>query len=75
MTSFAHVDHPTEHPGVVRAERLVQSIGRAAVNFDGTRAGASLLLERETITPDDFPPLRRAALVAPPAKKAAAVPA
>ena len=44
MTSFAHVDHPTEHPGVVRAERLVQSIGRAAVNFDGTRAGASLLL-------------------------------
>ncbi|TIV32464.1 MAG: ATP-dependent zinc metalloprotease FtsH [Mesorhizobium sp.] len=35
------------------------------------KAGASLLLERETITPDDFPPLRRAASVAAPARKVA----
>ncbi|TIP37618.1 MAG: cell division protein FtsH, partial [Mesorhizobium sp.] len=35
------------------------------------KAGASLLLERETITPDDFPPLRRAASVPAPARKVA----
>ena len=26
MTSFVHVDYPTEHPGVVRAERVVGSV-------------------------------------------------
>ncbi|CDX16755.1 protease, ATP-dependent zinc-metallo [Mesorhizobium sp. ORS 3324] len=35
------------------------------------RAGASLLLERETITPDDFPPLRRASPPAASARKVA----
>lgn len=44
MTSFAHVEYPTEHPGVVRAERAVQSIKRLAAGFDGARASASLLL-------------------------------
>jgi hypothetical protein len=44
MTSYAHVNHPTEHPGVVRAERLAENIRRAAHRFDGARAGASLLL-------------------------------
>src|SRR6187399_1954787 len=44
MTSFAHVDHPTEHPGVMRAERLAEAVAKAARNFDGTRAGASMLL-------------------------------
>jgi hypothetical protein len=43
MTAFAHVDHPTEHPGVARAERLAHSVKNAATRFD-TRAGASLLL-------------------------------
>jgi hypothetical protein len=44
MTSFAHVDYPTEHAGVVRAERAAQSLQKAVHGFDGTRAGASLLL-------------------------------
>ncbi|MCM2253869.1 MAG: hypothetical protein NDJ19_16020 [Ramlibacter sp.] len=44
MTSFAHVDYPREHAGVVRAERAAQSVTRAVRQFDGTRAGASLLL-------------------------------
>jgi hypothetical protein len=44
MTSFAHVDYPTEHAGVVRAERAAQSLKAAARGFDGTRAGASMLL-------------------------------
>src|SRR5688572_1654146 len=44
MTSFAHVDHPTEHPGVLRAERAVQVFSDAARKFDGARAGATMLL-------------------------------
>ena len=44
MTSYAHVNHPTEHPGVVRAERVANSVRHAAHRFDGARAGASLLL-------------------------------
>lgn len=44
MTSFVHVDHPVEHPGVVRAERVIGNIQQAARSFDATRAGASLLL-------------------------------
>lgn len=39
------------------------------------KAGANLLLERETITPDDFPPLRRPALTSPSTRKAAMAPA
>ena len=44
MTSFASVNYPTEHPGVVRAERLVSNVKHAASTFDGARATASLLL-------------------------------
>jgi hypothetical protein len=44
MTSFAHVDHPTEHPGVIRAERLLGSLKQLTRTFDGARAGATLLL-------------------------------
>ena len=44
MTSYAHVNHPTEHPGVVRAERVAERFQRAARGFDSTRAGASMLL-------------------------------
>jgi hypothetical protein len=44
MTSFVHVDYPSEHPGVVRAERAVQSMKEMFRSFDGARAGASLLL-------------------------------
>ncbi|GLR49828.1 ATP-dependent zinc metalloprotease FtsH [Shinella yambaruensis] len=43
--------------------------------IDDLRAGARLLIERETITPDDFPPLRRASesKIMPPARDRAAV--
>lgn len=44
MTSLAHVDYPREHPGVVRAERAARDIRQAVRNFDGNRAGASMLL-------------------------------
>ncbi|HXD38954.1 MAG TPA: hypothetical protein VN649_00195 [Ramlibacter sp.] len=44
MTSFAHVHYPSEHPGVVRAERAAQSLKQAAHGFNATRASASLLL-------------------------------
>lgn len=44
MTSFAHVSYPTEHPGVVRLERVGDSVKHAISHFDATRSGASLLL-------------------------------
>ena len=44
MTSFAHVEQPSQHPGVVRAERVVDSVANAMRNFDATRSGASMLL-------------------------------
>jgi len=44
MTSFVHVDHPVDHPGVVRAERVISNIQHAASRFDATRAGATMLL-------------------------------
>jgi hypothetical protein len=44
MASFVHIDHPVEHPGVIRAERVINRIQSAAGRFDATRAGASLLL-------------------------------
>jgi hypothetical protein len=44
MTSFAHVEYPSQHPGVVRAERVAKDLTQAARGFDGTRASASLML-------------------------------
>ena len=44
MTSFAHVEYPTEHPGVVRAENAAAALKSAAAHFDGARGAASLLL-------------------------------
>ena len=44
MTSFVHIDYPTEHPGVVRAERAAQSIKQAARNVGSARGAATLLL-------------------------------
>ncbi len=44
MTSFVHVDHPTEHPGVVRAERAARTLRHAARSVDGPRGAASLVL-------------------------------
>ena len=44
MTSFAHVDNPAEHPGLIRVERLATSIQNGYRGLQGPRAGASLLL-------------------------------
>lgn len=44
MTSFVHVDYPSEHAGVVRVERAAESLREVARRFDPTRAGASMLL-------------------------------
>lgn len=44
MTSFVHVDHPTEHPGVVRAERAAEALQRAATSVFSPRGAASMLL-------------------------------
>jgi hypothetical protein len=44
MTSFAHVDYPTRHPGVVRAERVADSFRSVAGHLDGNRVLGSLVL-------------------------------
>jgi hypothetical protein len=44
MTSFAHVDQPSQHPGVARAELVAKTLQDALRNFDATRSGASMLL-------------------------------
>src|SRR3954470_22474983 len=46
MTSFVHVDYPTQHPGVVRAERVLQAVRALAPRRSHSRtpAAASMLL-------------------------------
>lgn len=44
MTSFAHVDYPTEHAGIARVTRGVEAAQSIARGFDGSRGAATLLL-------------------------------
>ena len=44
MTSFVNVDHPTEHPGVLRAERAAESIKQVTHEMLSPRGAATLLL-------------------------------
>ena len=44
MTSFVHVDQPATHPGVARAEAVIDRIRAARRSFDGARGLAALLL-------------------------------
>lgn len=44
MTQFAHVDYPTQHPGVERMQRAAQALRQIASGFDGARGAATLLL-------------------------------
>lgn len=44
MTSFVHIDYPTQHPGVVRAENAVAALKDATQGFEGARGTATLLL-------------------------------
>jgi len=44
MTSFAHVDYPTQHLGVARAENAIAALKNVAAGFDGARGAASMML-------------------------------
>lgn len=44
MTSFVHVDQPSQHPGVVRFERAAQGVAQLVHSFSGARGAATLLL-------------------------------
>lgn len=44
MTTFVHVDQPTQHPGVTRAEVVIDQLREARKRFDGARGLAALLL-------------------------------
>jgi hypothetical protein len=44
MTSFVHVEQPATHPGVARAEAVIDHIRAARRSFDGARGLAALLL-------------------------------
>lgn len=44
MTSFVHVEQPQQHPGVARAEAVIEAAMRLRRSFDGTRGIATLLL-------------------------------
>ena len=58
LTSFAHVEQPSQHPGVVRAELVAKSIQNAVHNFDALciERGANSIGSLEiTIRPSKFP--------------------
>src|SRR6476469_9358976 len=44
MTSFVHVDFPTEHPGVARAGRAFAALRQLGRAFESARGVATLVL-------------------------------
>jgi hypothetical protein len=44
MTQFAHVDYPTQHPGVERMQRAAGALRQIASGFDSARGATTLLL-------------------------------
>jgi len=44
MTSFVHTEYALQHPGVVRAERAIETFKYVAKGLSGSRATATLLL-------------------------------
>ena len=44
MTSFVHLNYANEHPGVQRAEAVVEAAGRLRRGFDSTKGLAAMLL-------------------------------
>ena len=44
MTAFVHVEYPSQHPGVERAEQVIDRFEQATASFDGARGVATLLL-------------------------------
>lgn len=43
MTSFVTTDYPSEHPGVARAEAVVNAVAEIGKNFDSAKTLATLL--------------------------------
>ena len=43
MTSFVTTDYPSEHPGVVRAQAVVNAVADIGKNFDSAKTLATLL--------------------------------
>jgi hypothetical protein len=44
MTSFVHVEQPTQHPGVARAEAVIEHLRASRTRFTGALGLAALLL-------------------------------
>ncbi|MEY3765711.1 MAG: hypothetical protein RLZ03_670, partial [Pseudomonadota bacterium] len=44
MTAFVNVEFPSQHPGVERAEQVIERFEQATAAFDGARGVATLLL-------------------------------
>lgn len=44
MSSFVHVDQPSSHPGVVRAEKVIDYVQSQSSQFQGTRGLSAVLL-------------------------------
>jgi len=44
MTSFVHVEKPLTHPGVARAEAVIDTVRGTQKGYDGARGLAALLL-------------------------------
>lgn len=44
MTAFVHTEYPSQHPGVVRAEKAAAAISSLVQGFNGARGAATLLL-------------------------------
>ena len=44
MTAFVNVEFPSQHPGVERAEQVIERFEQATAAFDGARGVAALLL-------------------------------
>ncbi|MDO8278577.1 MAG: hypothetical protein Q8K31_05460 [Burkholderiaceae bacterium] len=44
MTSFVHIEYPTQHPGVVRAENVAKAFTKMVRGFDSARGAAALML-------------------------------
>lgn len=44
MTSFVHIDYPTQHLGVARFGAVIETVGQFRKEFDGTKSLAAMLL-------------------------------
>jgi hypothetical protein len=44
MTAFVNIEFPSQHPGVERAEQVIERFEQVTATFDGARGVATLLL-------------------------------